>query len=125
MFKIIQFNIIYIVLQCIDKIIQCAILIVERRYAMEQSTLSIRINSSDKINFEKFCSETGMNVSVAINMFIKAVLRDQKLPFEIKTYSFDNYVYDKLREAENEINNKTLRYSSDEIFSNLKDICIK
>ena len=39
---------------------------------MEQSTLSIRINSSDKINFEKFCSETGMNVSVAINMFIKA-----------------------------------------------------
>ena len=60
---------------------------------MEQSTLSIRINSSDKINFEKFCSETGMNVSVAINMFIKAVLRDQKLPFEIKTYSFDNYVY--------------------------------
>lgn len=92
---------------------------------MEQSTLSIRINSSDKINFEKFCSETGMNVSVAINMFIKAVLRDQKLPFEIKTYSFDNYIYDKLREAENEINNKTLRYSSDEIFSNLKDICIK
>lgn len=87
---------------------------------MDQSTLSVRINSNDKINFEKFCSETGMNVFVAINMFIKAVLRDQKLPFEIKTYS-----YDKLKEAEDEIDNTTLRHSSDEIFSTLKDICIK
>lgn len=35
-----------------------------------------------------FCNETGMNVSVAINMFIKAVLREHKLPFEIKADPF-------------------------------------
>ena len=37
-----------------------------------------------------------MNVSVAINMFIKAVLREHKLPFEIKTdpfYSEENIKY--------------------------------
>ena len=43
-----------------------------------------------------FCNETGMNVSVAINMFIKSVLREHKLPFEIKAdpfYSENNIRY--------------------------------
>jgi len=55
---------------------------------MTQSVLSIRVNSSDKKNFENFCEQTGMNVSVAVNMFIKAVLREQKLPFEVKADPF-------------------------------------
>lgn len=58
---------------------------------MAQTTLSVRIDRDDKENFEKFCKNTGMNVSVAVNMFVKSVLREQKLPFEIKTdLSSDN-----------------------------------
>ena len=56
---------------------------------MAQATLSVRMNSDDKRRFEKFCDETGMNVSVAINMFVKAVLRENRLPFDVKTeYQF-------------------------------------
>ena len=55
---------------------------------MAQSSLSVRIDEKDKKSFEMFCNETGMNVSVAINMFIKTVLREHKLPFEIKTDPF-------------------------------------
>ena len=55
---------------------------------MAQANLSVRIDEKDKKSFEVFCNETGMNVSVAINMFIKAVLREHKLPFEIKTDKF-------------------------------------
>lgn len=55
---------------------------------MSVANLSVRIDEKDKKSFEAFCNETGMNVSVAINMFIKAVLREQKLPFEIKVDSF-------------------------------------
>lgn len=55
---------------------------------MSQATLSIRVNSEDKKNFEEFCEQAGMNVSVAINMFVKAVLREQKLPFEVKIDPF-------------------------------------
>ena len=55
---------------------------------MSQSTLSIRINSEDKRVFENFCEQVGMNVSVAVNMFIKAVIREKKLPFEIKLDPF-------------------------------------
>jgi DNA-damage-inducible protein J len=63
---------------------------------MAQSNLSVRIDEKDKKSFEVFCNETGMNVSVAINMFIKTVLREHKLPFEIKSdpfYSESNIKY--------------------------------
>ena len=39
---------------------------------MAQANLSVRIDEKDKKSFELFCNETGMNVSVAINMFIKS-----------------------------------------------------
>lgn len=51
----------------------------------QQTVLSVRLNSEDKKQFEEFCSQTGMNVSVCVNMFVKVVLRDQKLPFEVKS----------------------------------------
>lgn len=52
-----------------------------------QANLSVRVNREDKENFENFCNDVGMNVSVAINMFIKAVLQDNKLPFEVESKS--------------------------------------
>ena len=55
---------------------------------MSQMNLSVRVDEKDKKKFENFCNETGMNVSVAINMFIKTVLREQRLPFEIKVDKF-------------------------------------
>ena len=41
---------------------------------MNLSTISVRVNSEDKLKFEKFCEKTGLNVSSAINIYIKAVL---------------------------------------------------
>lgn len=55
---------------------------------MAQATLSIRVNSKDKKGFETFCEQVGMNTSVAINMFVKTVVREQRLPFEIRTDPF-------------------------------------
>lgn len=62
---------------------------------MGQTNLSVRVDEQDKKRFENFCNQTGMNVSVAINMFIKAVLREEKLPFEVKLdpfYSEENMI---------------------------------
>lgn len=55
---------------------------------MAQAMLSVRVDTADKNRFERFCNETGMNVSVAINMFIKTVLREQRLPFEVRADPF-------------------------------------
>ena len=61
--------------------------------------MDVRVNASDKKNFEQFCNSVGLNVSTAVNMFIKAVLREQKLPFEIKTGNYDEIIYEKLKDA--------------------------
>lgn len=50
---------------------------------MAQATLSVRLDKNDKKLFERFCEETGMNVSTAINMYVKNVIHNQKLPFEV------------------------------------------
>lgn len=50
---------------------------------MAQTTLNVRIDDEVKKELEKFCSEVGLNVSVAINMFAKAVIREQRLPFDV------------------------------------------
>jgi len=50
---------------------------------MSQTTLNVRIDSDVKKELEKFCSEVGLNVSVAVNMFAKAVIREQRLPFDV------------------------------------------
>ena len=89
---------------------------------MESLTLNVRVNAKDKKNFEQFCTNVGMNVSTAVNMFIKAVLREQKLPFEIKSYTFDDVIYEKLKEAELEMNNISTRYTIDDIKNIMNNI---
>lgn len=89
---------------------------------MESLTLNVRVDAKDKKSFEKFCNDVGMNVSTAVNMFIKAVLREQKIPFEVRANSFDENVYQKLKEAEQEINSTSKRYSSSEVLKSMNDI---
>ena len=50
---------------------------------MAQATISARIDEKDKMAFDEFCSDVGLNTSAAINLFIKAVLRERRIPFEI------------------------------------------
>ena len=66
-----------------------------------------------------------MNVSTAINMFIKTVLREQRIPFEIKTDALDKEIYSKLLEADQELENNKKRYKFDEILERMKEIIRK
>ncbi|MCL2108012.1 MAG: type II toxin-antitoxin system RelB/DinJ family antitoxin [Oscillospiraceae bacterium] len=52
---------------------------------MAQAVLNVRMDEDVKKALEDFCGEVGMNVSVAVNMFAKAVIREQRLPFEVAT----------------------------------------
>ena len=68
---------------------------------MSQATLSVRVNSEDKKGFESFCEKVGMNASVAVNMFVKTVIREQRLPFEVKADPF--YSESNLRRLEKSV----------------------
>lgn len=50
---------------------------------MSQATFSVRMDDTLKIQFETLCSDFGMNMSTAINVFAKAVVRERRIPFEI------------------------------------------
>ena len=92
------------------------------RDKMESLTLNVRVDANDKKNFEEFCNSVGMNVSTAVNMFIKAVLREQKLPFEVKSNVHEETIYNQLKEAEREMYNTDKRYTIDEITDSVNKI---
>ena len=50
---------------------------------MNQSILSVRMDENIKRRFDAFCADAGMNASVAVNMFVRAVIREKRIPFEI------------------------------------------
>ena len=56
---------------------------IEGSVLMAQSTISARIDSKDKSDFDRFCNNAGLSASTAINLFVKAVLRENRIPFDI------------------------------------------
>ncbi len=58
---------------------------------MALAMMNVRIDRADKTAFEEFCHNTGMNISVAINMFVKNVIRRQSLPFAVEADPFYSY----------------------------------
>lgn len=69
---------------------------------MAQTTLNVRMDEDIKREFDAFCYKVGLNTSVAVNMFARAVLRERRIPFEITDetdpfYSESNQAF--LREA--------------------------
>lgn len=64
---------------------------------MALSTLTAHIDEKDKLSFDAFCSSVGLTSSAAINIYVKAVLRERRIPFEIRQedpfFSAENQEY--------------------------------
>ncbi len=50
---------------------------------MAQTNVNIRMDETLTRQFDHLCSELGLNMSAAINIFAKTMVRQQKIPFEI------------------------------------------
>ena len=57
----------------------------QRGVYMNQSAFSVRMDSQLKNEFSLICEDFGMPVSTAITLFAKAVVREHRIPFEIKS----------------------------------------
>lgn len=69
---------------------------------MAQTSINIRIDEDLKKQAEFLFSEFGMNMTTAFTIFIKAVVREQKIPFEIsmpKDPFFNEYNQNRIRKA--------------------------
>ena len=51
---------------------------------MASVNVTIRMDEEDKVKAEKLFSEYGLTLNDAFNLFIKQVIQEQKIPFQIK-----------------------------------------
>ena len=50
---------------------------------MAQVSMTVRMDAGVKARFEELCSQFGMSVNTAMNVFANAVVRKRMIPFEI------------------------------------------
>ena len=50
---------------------------------MANTSINIRMDSELKQQFEAFCSDMGMTMTTAFNIFAKKAVREYRIPFEI------------------------------------------
>ena len=51
------------------------------------ASITIRVDEQLKKNFDFMCDQFGLSNSAALNLFMKAVVRERRIPFEIKADS--------------------------------------
>lgn len=63
---------------------------------METTNLNVRVDKNVKNDAERIFKDLGLNMSTAINMFLRASIREQGLPIDVK---LNNNNYYELLEA--------------------------
>lgn len=56
---------------------------------MAQTSMTFRVDNVLKRSFDNLCEEFGFTSTAAITVFMKAVVRERKIPFEIKAAERD------------------------------------
>ena len=79
------------------------------------TNLNIRIDKDVKRQAEELLYDMGLNLSTAVNVYIRQLIREGNIPFRIGAYKEDLALYDlkfirqKLAEAENEAANPDVK----------------
>ena len=55
---------------------------------MAQSNINIRMDDEIKREFDRVCEELGINMTVAITILAKKMIREQRIPFEVSVDPF-------------------------------------
>ena len=88
------------------------------------ATINIRIDEETKKMSQKIFKEMGMDLSTGIKIFLNAVNREKRIPFEVRTENgfTPEYETELLREVEDALKNGKSYNSVDEMFEDiLKD----
>lgn len=73
---------------------------------MNKINLTVSVDNDDKESFNALVSELGLNISSAINMFIKQSIRNQALPLDLSLSKKDKGNTKSLEKISNEIMDK-------------------
>ncbi len=92
---------------------------------MKQVTVSVKTDKQVKEDFNAFCEDIGLNMSSAINIFMRTVLREQKIPFEIGLNTPNSKTRQVLDDIETNKNLSRTFSSVDELMEDLNANLIK
>ena len=56
---------------------------------MAQTTMTFRVDDSLKKDFDKLCDEFGLSNTAALTIFMKTMVRERRIPFEIRAEPLD------------------------------------
>ena len=57
---------------------------------MSQTAISFRVDNELKQGFDSLCNEFGLSNSAALTIFMKTVVRERRIPFEIRLEPLDD-----------------------------------
>lgn len=84
------------------------------------SNLNIRLDAELKKQAEKLFSELGMNMTTAINVFLRQSVRQGSIPFAIKLDIPNSETMDAMKEGEEIVKSGKSRFNTvDEMFNDL------
>lgn len=86
---------------------------------MAQTNLNIRIDENLKEQFDKLCNELGFNMSTAVNIFARAMVRQQALPFVV---SLDTPNQETMEAIHDAIHGKNLSKSFHSVAELMEDL---
>lgn len=85
------------------------------------ANLTITLNDQDKKDISSFCDQIGMTVSGLYNVFTKQVLREGRIPFEIKVDRPNRKTIKALKEGDKLINDPNAKsYTYEEFVEEMK-----
>ncbi len=70
------------------------------------SPINVVVDSTTKEEATNILKDLGLSMSSAINLFLRQVIKNNGLPFEVKNRNVDQDLLNALKEAEDIINNR-------------------
>lgn len=89
---------------------------------MATTNINIRMDSDLKKQFETFCSDMGMTMTTAFNVFAKKAVREYRIPFEIGAEIPNKETEEAFKEIESMKSNKHIGVSYDNVDDMMKDL---
>ena len=89
---------------------------------MAQTNINIRIDKDLKEEFDTLCTELGLTMTTAFNIFAKTMVRQQRIPFEVSKHMPNQQTIEAMNEVREMIKNPDQEKSYTSVEEMMKDI---
>ena len=94
---------------------------------MSTARISVNVDGEVKRNAQKILSEIGMDLTTAVDLLLRTIVREERIPFNLQTEkayreaAYQGYVKAELEKAKTEaVDPSTVWRTHDEVMANLK-----